>query len=328
MKVSTLHVQALLEGLRLCGHHAPTFAARAGISPAIAEGAIGWIDASEFEQMCVLALDFTSDEAFGLHWGSTEFAQFDLGRAAAYSESLAAAIERLDEFARRLAWRPEVALEVSHERASFVVHALATSKRGRRVRDEFVAAALMRLFEHFGVRGAIAVEFAHAAPPHAAEYRRVLRVPLRFGCPRTSIVMPREVLATSNLAPNRIMMGGLRQMVEALLPVPESEPRVVDRLRLLFAGAWPTLPRIGEAARLLQVSERTLRRVLEREGQAYSKLVQEAQIARAEQLLASSPLSVKEIAAEVGFQSATAFQRAFKRQTGMTPVGFRAARSS
>jgi AraC-like DNA-binding protein len=327
VQISTLHAQALLEGLRLCGHDAAKFAARAALAPAIAEGAFGMIDVAEFDRLCLLALDFTGDEAFGLHWGSSRFAQFDLGRSAAYSSSLGEALQRLSEFAGLLASRPEMAIDTSEREVRLTIHALAVSKRARRMRDEFSMAAMLRLFEHFQVSDTIAaIDFAHPAPQHAAAYWEVFKRPVSFGQPRTEIALPRHVLEAQNAAPNRIMMRSLQGIADTLLPPPASAGSMVGRLRLLIESSWPCPPKIRQAARLLGVSERTLHRSLDRENQAYSKLIQEAQVAKAERLLAKSTLSVKEVAAEVGFRSTTAFQRAFKRHTGITPSSARGAR--
>lgn len=51
--------------------------------------------------------------------------------------------------------------------------------------------------------------------------------------------------------------------------------------------------------------------------------VREQRIARARKLLRSTPMSVEEIAATLGYDQPTSFFRAFKRTTGLTPGGFR-----
>jgi AraC family transcriptional activator of pobA len=60
-------------------------------------------------------------------------------------------------------------------------------------------------------------------------------------------------------------------------------------------------------------------------GVAPKTYVRERKIARAQQLLQSTPMSIEEIASALGYDAPTSFFRAFKRVTGTTPGSFRAA---
>jgi AraC-like DNA-binding protein len=78
-------------------------------------------------------------------------------------------------------------------------------------------------------------------------------------------------------------------------------------------------------AERLGMSERSLRRHLASEGASFPNLRMEALSARARQLLSEPEIPVKEIAFSLGFSETTAFHRAFKTWTRMTPAAFRAA---
>jgi len=85
------------------------------------------------------------------------------------------------------------------------------------------------------------------------------------------------------------------------------------------------VPRKGQVARQLGMSERTLQRHLAEHGQSFQALVNEVRRQVAESLLTATDNSLNEVAFLTGFADQSAFQRAFKSWTGSTPLGFRQA---
>jgi AraC-like DNA-binding protein len=76
-------------------------------------------------------------------------------------------------------------------------------------------------------------------------------------------------------------------------------------------------------AKQLSMSSRTLKRRLAVEGTSYSELLEAERKAKAEHLLAHTKLSVKEIAAALGYADTAAFSHAFMRWTGKSPSDLR-----
>ncbi len=82
---------------------------------------------------------------------------------------------------------------------------------------------------------------------------------------------------------------------------------------------------LGELARAAQLSQVHLRRVFKRETSLTpAQYLRALRIERAKQLLQSSSLSVKQIAAEVGTGDVSHFVRNFERTTGLPPTRHRA----
>lgn len=78
------------------------------------------------------------------------------------------------------------------------------------------------------------------------------------------------------------------------------------------------------AARAFGLSARTfLRRVRETTGKTPLELLQTLRLQQAKTLLASTGLSIAEIASRVGYQDVPSFHRLFKRLTVMTPAAYR-----
>ncbi len=92
--------------------------------------------------------------------------------------------------------------------------------------------------------------------------------------------------------------------------------RIIERV----TAAMPTPPSIGELAREVGMSERSLtRHIRATTGQSTLALVQSVRLNRARVLLESSRLSVEQVAEQVGYGDATALWRLMRRTTGLTP---------
>ncbi len=80
----------------------------------------------------------------------------------------------------------------------------------------------------------------------------------------------------------------------------------------------------GDVARAAHLSERSLqRRFGENVGMTWSESLTRLRMIHAVQLLAEDDLSIIQIAGEVGFESLSAFNRAFRKFTATTPSEFR-----
>ena len=80
---------------------------------------------------------------------------------------------------------------------------------------------------------------------------------------------------------------------------------------------------LHEVAAALSVHARTLGRRLNAAGTSFQALVDEDRFEQSRQLLENSTVAVNEIAASLDYADASAFIRAFRRWTGMSPREFR-----
>ncbi len=80
---------------------------------------------------------------------------------------------------------------------------------------------------------------------------------------------------------------------------------------------------IENVARQLNMTSRTLRRKLTREGSSFQQLKDHARRDHAINLFEQRQLTIAEIALKVGFTEAATFSRAFKQWTGVSPSTYR-----
>ena len=83
-------------------------------------------------------------------------------------------------------------------------------------------------------------------------------------------------------------------------------------------------PKVVDISSHFGMSESTLlRRMKAATGQSVSEYISDVRLNKSQKLLSQTDMSLKEIAFEAGFSSASSFSSAFKRQTGYTPAAFR-----
>jgi AraC-like DNA-binding protein len=81
--------------------------------------------------------------------------------------------------------------------------------------------------------------------------------------------------------------------------------------------------KLSRAAKALGVSPRTLQRQLKQRGLSFAELVEDTRRALALEYLKDRDNTLTEIAFLLGYSEVSAFNRAFKRWTGKTPMTYR-----
>ena len=191
--------------------------------------------------------------------------------------------------------------------------------------EEVLASSLMLVRELLGPAfGLRRVELTYAAPAYASMYREVLDTRVQFGAARNRAVLEARWLVQPLPGHNPL---AARQALELcrqqLAQAHDSEQEIVAAVERLLRAHSEQQPRIGDVARWLHVSERSLRRKLAAADCAFSALRDRVRTEHALELLRGSRMPVADVAAALGFSDAREFRRAFKRWTGMAPQAAR-----
>ncbi len=103
-----------------------------------------------------------------------------------------------------------------------------------------------------------------------------------------------------------------------------SDGGIASRIKQLLGDDFQReLPTFDELASQLNMSERTLRRRLDREGTSYQRIKDHLRREAAISYLRNPELTVSDVAELLGFSDPSAFHRSFKRWTGRSPGDYR-----
>lgn len=167
------------------------------------------------------------------------------------------------------------------------------------------------------------VAFAFARPEFEQDYAIIFPAPFQFGQPATAIAFdPRRlgpVIARSTSDLDRFLQNAPRDWIFTR----SREHTQSLRVRTYLGQTdWETAT-LGDAARAMNMTPRTLIRRLNTDGTSFQAIKDALRRDIAIRDLQDGRKSIEAIAHDVGFSSAANFHRAFQRWTGSTPSSYR-----
>lgn len=168
------------------------------------------------------------------------------------------------------------------------------------------------------------IDFNYPAPAGLQVYQQFFGCDLRFDRPCYQLALPLSWLRMPLIRPDMTMRAAMLRLAEQqLLALPRGDD--------LLAGARGVIARrlsegqvdLSWVADRLSIGTRTLQRALQTNGSSFSGLVDDVRQELAKRYLADSTLTAVDAAFLLGFSEQSAFQRAFKRWTGLTPGEYR-----
>jgi AraC-like DNA-binding protein len=163
------------------------------------------------------------------------------------------------------------------------------------------------------------LDLTYPAPAYAQAYESLFPCPIRFGaqCNRVRVDSRwlQQELAGHNPLTARQALALCVQQDHA----DGARQEIVVAVERLLRSRLRQPPTVGEVARTLNLSERSLRRRLADSGRVFREIHDRVRTELALELLQAGSLSVAQVGGEVGFNDPREFRRAFKRWTGMAP---------
>lgn len=185
--------------------------------------------------------------------------------------------------------------------------------------------------EQRGLTVPVEVHFHRAEPADLRPYKAFFGVPVFFSKPHDAVVLRSNAQLSALALPGSD--AGLHDVLERLaqqtLHSDESDEALERRLHDAIRIELPNgRPGVDALAARLHIGERSLRRRLAARGNSVSEIVDEVRLELATRYLSEAQMSVAETSRSLGFSEPSAFHRAFRRWTGMTPRAFAHQRAS
>ena len=170
----------------------------------------------------------------------------------------------------------------------------------------------------------IEVHFRHKPAAKIEEYERILKTKVLFEQEYNQAVFPLGILDSPIYNPNPRIAALLNDELQQLLQEVENKDTMTLRVWRHFQSQDNTFQLdIENIAQHFNMTQRTLQRRLQQEGTSFQDELKSFRTLQAKQLLNSSSMSISEVAFAMGFNDNSAFHKAFKRWTGLTPNEFR-----
>lgn len=274
----------------------------------------------------------TGDAWFGLH--TAELVQglaFDVVDFATRScATLGQSLATMVRYARLVHDAYDIRLDELGAIARYAVRFECKPPMPRQLLEFIMGAWVLRVRRGIdGVARIHELQLPYPAPAEPGEYTRVLGVPVRFDAECAAVLFERAMLAAPLVQFDPNLNAVLTRQAEAMLTEwATTEARegsdLLPRVRRHIADALPHgNPAIGEIARRLGVSRRSLQRHLQERDASFAELVDATRREIALHLVAAADRTLCEVAFLSGFSDASAFTRAFRRWTGDTPSAHR-----
>lgn len=166
--------------------------------------------------------------------------------------------------------------------------------------------------------------FPYPRPAHADEYRLLYPAPCIFEQPCASLSWPSEVLQWPIRRSKTELRQYLKQVPLPWFRKPHYSKNITEQVSQLLEASPPEqLITLDAIAVRLHMTSRTIRRKLSAEGSHFQQLKNNLRRDRAIHWLSQDKISLAEVGRRSGYQEVTAFIRAFKNWTGISPGDYR-----
>lgn len=301
-----------------------------GIQPHLLSSEHSRVQASQYSALWLATASAIDDEFFDLDSRRVKVGSFaSLCRLCVHAQTLREALQRAIGFFNLLL--DDTQLE--QERRGDAVRIAITHPTHRALPDQIFAHETLLILLHgllcwlVGRRLLIRqAQFGYTRPQWWREYLAMYSTELRFAQEQTAILIDAAYLEAPVQQSEKSMREFLRRAPYNIILKYRDERswafRIRRRLRNTPPESWPNFEPLAQE---LKVAPSTLHRRLESEGESFQRIKDELRRDMAIHRLSEGQDSVASIAAELGFAETSAFHRAFKQWTGVSPGDYRRA---
>ena len=249
-----------------------------------------------------------------------------LGLAWKAAPTLRQSFERVVGYARLWTSVAEYELRPQGKDALFLLHRSGPRTLGLRVSNECTLASAVSIVRQVSpvAFNPIEVHCKHGAPEQTAAHAAYFGCPVIWNSEFDGLLVSEQDLGRANRLSDEGITKFLLSHLDQEIKKYQSDGSFLEQVSSTIARALSSgVPKAHAVAASLGMSERTLQRKLNAVDMRFQTLVEDARSDLAKGLLVQSDYSIAEIAFLTGFSEQSAFSRAFKRWSELTPARYR-----
>jgi AraC-like DNA-binding protein len=331
--VSVQGLSVLFDGLRKAGVDPRSFLEGHGIDPTVLDREDDRLSADKLAGAWDAAAALTDDPLFALHAAeSIEAHSFGLfSFLAVTSDTWGHALERVARYFRLITDVGQYELTVLEDMATLhFVPSTDAARASPQLADFVVGVPFTYGSRYLDGFAAIEILLPYPAPARRGAHDEFFGAPVRFSANALGLVFSTRLLdkpLRSGVPQLAALLENVVREKTSALPAPAPAPALAQvriALRSCLRGGDASL---GQVARRLARSPRSLQRQLAREGTTFAAELDGARHELALSLLAQPGLALQEVSFLLGFSEPSAFHRAFRRWAGEAPGQYRQRRT-
>lgn len=325
--VSVHFVQAVLKHCVAAGIDPQALLREQRIPPRLLREPLARISIQQYADLQTSTMQALRDESLGYAPKPIALGTWDMMcHAVINSRSLGAALHRYCRFFQLMERGLPIRIESDEEVFDII---LDTASEDYSKTDPYLAELSLAKTHRFAcwlVEAELPLRevcFVHSQSTQALDYRLMFNGnPVSFEQPRNSLSLGASLIDKPVSQTPETMRSYLRHPTLKMFTTSYASSwtaQVRDQLR----GDLMAMPELPEVAASLSLHPQTLRRRLAVEGTTFKQLKSDIRRDTALHFLGKKSLNVEEVAHRAGFSEASAFIRAFKSWTGLTPYAYR-----
>ncbi|MDQ4422879.1 MULTISPECIES: AraC family transcriptional regulator [Thalassolituus] len=286
----------------------------------------GRVDVRRMTQFWQLVEQATGNAAFGL-----EVAKYvqpmhfrALGLLMLTADNLEQAIQKLAQYHAMVSNSANIELHYTPEHIQFAIQPIPSVDISPLAIDSFLATLHQLALQLTSNPKLInKVTLQRSGEPYPERWQNGFGCAVEFKQTHNALWFDRQQVAKSDLMGDKKMAAYNESIVQSY--VQDLTDKTVSQhvVHYIFSQLEKSEPTVTGAAQHLKLTERSLRRRLEEEGNQFRGLLQDCKVQLAKQYLKDTQLPITDIALRLGFADHSNFTRAFSKLTGQSPSAFR-----
>jgi len=319
--------QVFVRLVAMYGIDARALLREAGVDPALLRDPNARIASSVSDVVFAKAATLIPDPAFGLRaarsWHPSNLGV--LGHAWLASSTLRTGLQRLERYSRLVGEKARIKITDAREGLRVAYDHRRRDPVLRSIGTDFILSLIVDMCRmNYGASlRPLEVRLSRAHPADTEPYRHFYGCLIHFGANEDSFLISHRVADEPLPTANRQLAGTLDDMLTTQLAGRDRNNISVRCKSTLLDQLASGEVSEDHMARQLHMSRRTLQRRLAESNITYEKLVDDTRRDLALRYMEDPGKSITDVTFLLGFSGQSAFSRAFKRWTGMSPTLFR-----